>query len=369
MTKFNQLRLTALALLVAAVPSSLRAQVSTPAEAAITAMDTRIRAEMTSQNIPGVAIGVASRGRIIHIGNYGLANVELSVPVSDSTVFEIGSISKQFVAAAALMLVQDNRLGLDDPIHKYLADLPGDWLGVTVRQLLTHTSGIPDYEEIGSYDQYSFRFTPEQIIRVAHSRPMDFAPGQGFYYSNTGYFLLSMIVERIEGRPLGEVLIARIFKPLGMTQTRMATPEDIIAHRASGYWVDRTGTILRNRDATQTSSTLGAGGLLSSVSDMAKWDASLYGHTLLTDAMKKAMWTSVTLPNGKPTNYGFGWDVSPYRGRAATSHTGQVQGFVTSFTRLTDDNVAIIVFTNRYRVSVGRIRDIVADTFLGAPGR
>jgi CubicO group peptidase (beta-lactamase class C family) len=293
-----------------------------------------------------------------------MADVELRAPVSDSSVFEIGSISKQFVAAAVLLLVEEARLGLDDPIHDYLADLPSEWLGVTVRQLLTHTSGIPDYEEIQTYEAYRFRFTPEEIIRVAHSRPMDFEPGTGWYYSNTGYFLLSLIVERVEGRPLGEVLRARIFEPLGMGQTRMADPEDIIPHRVSGYWVDRMGVELRNRDATQTSSTLGAGGLVSSVHDMVKWDEALYGDALLGEASKAAMWTPAILPDGEDTGYGFGWSVAEYRGRRAVGHNGQVAGFVASFVRLPEVELALIVFANRYRASSGRIRDIVAETFL-----
>lgn len=346
-----------------AFPAAAAAQVQ-PSAAALEAMDRLIEAELTSQKIPGVVIGVASRGRLLHVGTYGLADVELRVPVTDSTVFEIGSISKQFAAAAALLLAEEGHLDLDDPIHEYLADLPGEWLGVTVRQLLNHTSGIPDYEEIQTYEAYRFRFTPEQIIRVAHSRPMDFAPGQGWYYSNTGYFLLSMIIERIEGRPLGDVLRERIFTPLGMNQTRMADPEDIIPHRSAGYWVDRMNVHLMNRDATQTSSTLGAGGLLSSVHDMAKWDAALYGSTLLSEASKAAMWTPTILPDGTDTGYGFGWVTRPFRDRRAVSHTGQVAGFVSNFTRLPDDDLAIIVFTNRYRVSGGRIRDIIADTFL-----
>ncbi len=354
------------ALLVAAAP--LAAQPVSPSASALAEMDRRITAEMADNNIPGVLIGVASRGRLLHIGSYGLSDVELRVPVSDSTVFEIGSISKQFVAAAILLLVEDGRLGLDDFIHETLHDLPGEWLGVTVRQLLTHTSGIPDYEEIQTYEAYRQRFTPEEIIRVAHSRPMDFEPGTGWYYSNTGYFLLSRIVELIEGRPLGQVFQARIFGPLGMTQTRMADPEDIIAHRASGYWVDRMGVELMNRDATQASSTLGAGGLLSSVHDMAKWDEALHGTTLLSEASKAAMWTSVVLPNGDDTGYGFGWSIGTYRGHRSISHNGQVAGFVANFLRLPDEEMAIIVFANRYRVSSSRIRDIVADTFLPAGG-
>ncbi len=353
-------------LLSAASPtlSGLSAQVNRPAANDLAEMDRRIRAEMADNNIPGVVIGVASRGRLLHVQSYGMANVELRVPVSDSTVFEIGSISKQFVAAATMLLVEEGRVELDAGIHEYLADLPSEWLGVTVRQLLTHTSGIPDYEEIQTYEAYRFRFTPEEIIRVAHSRPMDFEPGTGWYYSNTGFFLLSLIVERVEGRPLGQVLRSRIFEPLGMDQTRLADPEDIIPHRASGYWVDRMGVELMNRDATQPSSTLGAGGILSSVHDMAKWDEALYSDRILSDASRAAMWTSTVLPNGDDTGYGFGWSVGEYRGRRSVGHSGMVAGFVADFRRLPDEELAFIVLANRYRVSSGRIRDIVADTFL-----
>ena len=193
---------------------------------------------------------------------------------------------------------------------------------------------------------------------------MDFEPGTGWYYSNTGYFLLSMIVERIEGQPLGKVFQARIFGPLGMTQTRMADPEDIIRHRASGYWVDRMGVELMNRDATQPSSTLGAGGLLSSVHDMTKWDEALYGDDFLSAASKEAMWTRIVLADGEEVGYGFGWSVGEYRGHLSISHGGQVAGFVANFMRLPDDEVAIIVFANRYRVSSGQIRDAVVETFL-----
>jgi D-alanyl-D-alanine carboxypeptidase len=342
---------------IAAPTSHLSAQLLQPEAAELALMDQKILAEMADNNIPGVLIGVASRGRLVHVQAYGLANVELRAPVTDSTVFEIGSISKQFVTAATMLLVQDGRLRLDDPIHDYLADLPSEWLGVTVRQLLTHTSGIPDYEEIQTYEAYRFRFTPEQIIREAHSRPMDFEPGMGWYYSNTGYFLLSLIVERIEGRPLGQVFRSRIFEPLGMNQTRMANPEDIIPHRASGYWVDRMGVELMNRDATQPSSTLGAGGLLSSVRDMTKWDEALYGDQLLSEESKAAMWTPTVLPNGDNTGYAFGWGVGEYRGRRSIGHGGMVAGFVANFTRLPDDEVAIIVFANRYRTNSSQFRD------------
>jgi D-alanyl-D-alanine carboxypeptidase len=339
------------------------AQVAQPSPDQLAELDRRVQDHLGENNIPGGLVAVASRGRIIHLRTYGMANVELSVPVTDSTVFEIGSISKQFVSAAVMLLVQDNKIGLDDPIHQYLADLPSEWLGVTVRQLLTHTSGIPDYEEIRTYDVYRFRLTPEEVIQIAHSRPMDFAPGTGWYYSNTGYFLLSMIVERIEGRPLGQVLRSRIFGPLEMTQTRMADPEAIIRHRASGYWVNKVGALI-NRNPTETSSTLGAGGLLSSVHDLTKWDEALYGDQLLSAVSKTTMWTPTVLPDGNDTGYAFGWSVRPYKGLTSQSHSGQVAGFVANFSRFPEQEVAIIVFLNRYRVSGGRLKTAVLDVFM-----
>ena len=171
---------------------------------------------------------------------------------------------------------------------------------MTVRHVLTHTSGIPDYEAIATYDIYGIRLTPEEVVRIAHSRPMDFAPGTGSHYSNTGYFLLSLIVEKIDGKPLGRVLQDRIFGPLGMTQTRLADPEAIVRNRASGYWVNTTGDLI-NRRPTETSSTLGAGALLSTARDLAKWDHALYGEAFLSAGSKAKMWTSTILPNGEDT--------------------------------------------------------------------
>lgn len=342
---------------------NVSAQMIQPSQNALNEMDEKIKAYMAENNIPGGLIAVAQKGDIKHIQTYGLANVELSVGVNENSLFEIGSISKQFAATAVMLLVEEGRLSLDDKIHKYIPSLPGDWLGVTVHQLLTHTSGIPDYEEIYTYDVYRLRMTPEEVIKIAQARPVDFKPGQGFYYSNTGYFILSMIVERIEQMPLGDVLKNRIFDPLAMTSTRMADPHAIIMNRAEGYWVDKNGDLI-NRNATETSSTLGAGGMLSSAADMAKWDAALYGTEILSEASKKIMWTSVILPNGEDTQYALGWDVAPDRGLKMTGHGGQVAGFVAYFARYIDIDTVIIVFMNRYRVSSRVVNNIVLDTFI-----
>ncbi len=343
--------------------SSAHAQFVMPDEDALSELDGKIEAYMSANNIPGGLIAVARQGDILSLRTYGKSNVELDVPVAPDHVFEIGSISKQFVAAAAMLQVEEGKLNLDDPIHKYLPNLPSDWTGITVKQLFNHTSGIPDYEEIYTYDIYRLRVTPEDVIKIANGRPMDFEPGQGWYYSNTGHYLASMIVERVDGVPIGKVLENRIFGPLGMTQTRFADPEAIIKGRAEGYWVNRRGELI-NRNATETSSTLGAGGLLSSAVDLAKWDAALNGAGLLSEASKEIMWESTILPDGTNTYYALGWDVEPDRGMANTSHSGQVAGFVAYFTRFTDQQVSFIVFMNRYRVSSRVVKDLMLDTFM-----
>ncbi|MCP5382074.1 MAG: beta-lactamase family protein [Kordiimonadaceae bacterium] len=351
------------ALLVLISTTAAYAQYVKPSEAELQKMDERIRGYMAENNVPGALVAVAKDGKLEFVRTYGKSNVELDVDVAENHVFEIGSISKEFVSAAAMMQVEEGKLSLDDPISKYLADLPTDWLGVTVKQLLNHTSGIPDYEEIYTYDVYRLRLTPQDVIKIANGRPMDFAPGTGWYYSNTGYYLASMIVEQVDHMPLAEVLKKRIFEPLGMTQTRFADPEAIIRGRAEGYWVNKRGELI-NRNATETTSTLGAGGLLSSAADMAKWDAALHGTRLLSEASKKIMWTSGVLPDGTETGYALGWRVGKDRGLNTTSHSGQVAGFVAYFERFVDMDRSVIVFMNRYRVSSGAVKDIVLDTIL-----
>jgi CubicO group peptidase (beta-lactamase class C family) len=335
----------------------------TPTSDTLNELDKFIQAYTQENNIPGTVVALALKGELIHFKAYGLANVELSVPVSEKTVFEIGSISKQFTSAAALLLVEENTLDLDAPIHQYLPFLPGEWLGVTVHQLLNHTSGIPDYEEIRSYDIYRHRVTPEDIIKIAQSRPVDFAPGTGWYYSNTGYFLLSMIIERIEGLPFGRVLKKRIFDPLQMTDTRMADPETIIPNRASGYWVNKTNNLI-NINPTETSSTLGAGGLLTTATDLVKWDKALYGENLLSSKTKALMWREVAVPVGENPHYGYGWELSDYKGLKATHHGGQVAGFIANFIRLTDHELTIIVLVNRYRVRTSPMLEKITNTFI-----
>jgi D-alanyl-D-alanine carboxypeptidase len=346
------------------------AQIVEPTDDALKALDQTISQHLEVNAIPGVVVAVVAGGQLVHVKPYGLANIELSVPPTKETVFEIGSISKQFVAAAAMLLVEEGNLDLDKSIHHYLPEIPGEWFGVTTRQLLTHTSGIPDYEEIASYDIYRFRLTAPEVIKIAQSRPMDFPPGMGWYYSNTGYYLASMILERVEGKPLGEILRIRIFDPLGMQQTRFADPEAIIPNRAAGYWVNKNGNLI-NRPPTETSSTLGAGGLLSSIVDFALWDEALNGNQLLSEASKSEMWMPVTLPNdeveigwGGFNGYGYGWLLGDYLGQRTQLHSGQAAGFNAVYMRFPDQEMSVVILANRYGVSLKPIRQAIIHTFM-----
>lgn len=342
---------------------SLGAQV--PDEAARSELRAGIERRMASNNIPGAIVGVVLRGEVVFLAPLGFADVELGVPVSDSSVFEIGSVSKQFLAAVTLQLVAEGSLQLDDPIHGFLTQLPGEWRGVTVRQLLNHTSGIPDYEEIAGYQIYDQRATPEEVIRIAHSRSPDAPAGRVHRYSNTGYYLLSLIVEGIEGYPLGEIFRRRIFDPLGMQATRMSNPSQIIPNRVQGYYQDRTGALV-NVPATHPSATLGAGGLVSTVSDLARWSVALESDSLLSEEMKAMMWQPTILPDGRVVEYGFGWEVEPYGSRRQQYHYGMTHGFIANITRIPELRLTVIAMANRYREDLGRIVVPTLDLFIEA---
>ena len=268
--------LTLLLSAIAQATSPLTAQLIRPTADALDVMDQRIRARMADENIPGVLIGVASRGQLVHVQTYGMANVELRVPVSDSTVFEIGSISKQFVTTAIMLLVEDGRLGLDDSIHEYLPDLPSEWLGVTVRQLLTHTSGVdPDrrpltQEELDQLPgfQNRGRLTLEESILRRANLPLNFQPGERWQYgSSTNY--VALLVQRISGQNMDDFLRERIFEPLGMYDTYYNVPESKVDRTAAVYSPGEDGKIKLRRapEYRETKYFGGVAGLSSTAAD------------------------------------------------------------------------------------------------------
>jgi CubicO group peptidase (beta-lactamase class C family) len=253
------------------------------------AVDDYIEKQMQLQHVPGLSLVVVRDGKVIKARGYGLSNIETKTHATPETVYQLASVTKQFTATAILLLVQDGKIGLDDPVKKYVEGTPETWGNITVRHLLIHTSGIKDYlNELheGSREDT----TPEKIIGLVTGLPLNFAPGEKYSYSNTGYVMLAMIVNKVSGRPYDGFLAERVFKPLGMNATRRSSLDDIIPNRAAGYaWA---GAEWQN--SPYLNPTLwdnGDGGMLSTVLDLAKWDAALYGDAILKDAMKQHIWS------------------------------------------------------------------------------
>jgi D-alanyl-D-alanine carboxypeptidase len=328
-------------------------------------VDDFVKTQMQKQHIPGLSLAVIRDGKVVKAKGYGLASVELSVPATRDTVYELGSITKQFTATALMMLVEEGKVGLDEKVTTCLSDLPDAWAPVTVRHLLTHTSGIKGYTEVPDFEKITVSdATPKEVIKTVASFPLQFQPGEKWAYSNTGYFLLGLIIEKASGKPYGDFLQERIFKPLGMTATRTNDLHDLIKNRACGYlWRDGGQ---HNADAISMTWPFAAGVLVSSVVDMAKWDAALYTERLLKKASLEQMWMPAKLTDGKPTTYGFGWAIETDAGHRRTSHGGGIPGFSTHIVRSVDDRLTVVALTNQERCDPSAITRGVAGLFVPA---
>jgi CubicO group peptidase (beta-lactamase class C family) len=305
--------------------------------------DDLVRAEMSQHPIPGLALEIIQQGKPVKIAGYGLANLEWQTPVTPQTVFEIGSVTKQFTAAGILLLQQDGKLSVDDKISQYLKNIPESWSNITIRHLLTHTSGIRNYTGMDGFE-LTRHLTQDEFIRKIGAEPLDFAPGEKWSYCNSGYSLLGFIIENVSGHDYWHFMRRRIFGPLEMTSTTNRDPRGIIRFRASGYEADSSGHYV-NRDYDVTD-IFSAGAIVSTVEDLAKWNAGLDAQTLLTEASEREMWTPVRLNNGATHAYGFGWFLNPLNGRQNIGHSGSTDGFSASIQRFPKDGLAVIVLTN-----------------------
>lgn len=322
-------------------------------------MDDAIRAEMKRSHVPGVGIAVVRNGKIILEKGYGVANVEHNVAVTPKTVFQSGSVGKTFTAALIMLLAEDGKLTLDDPVSKHLANTPKAWEGITIRHLLTHTSGLGD-----PYEKLDFRkdYTDEDLIALEAALPTLFAPGEKWQYSNMGYHLLGFIANKAGGKFYGDQLRERIFAPLGM-QTRVISEADIIPHRAAGYEVARG--VLKNQSwVSPRLNTTADGSLYLTARDLALWDIALYGNKVLSDGIRTASWTPAKLNNGKPTSYGYGWQVDTRNGHRTMYHGGSWQGFKAFLARYPDDKLSVAVLANSASARPNRFADIVAAHYV-----
>ncbi|HWQ92832.1 MAG TPA: serine hydrolase domain-containing protein [Clostridia bacterium] len=306
------------------------------------AINDLIRSEMQSRRIPGLALAIIQDGKTTRTAAYGQANLELSVPVTPACVFEIGSVTKQFTAAGILLLEQDGKLSVDDRISRHLEHTPEAWKDVTIRHLLTHTSGIKSYTGLSGFE-LTRKLSRAQFIAAIGQHPLQFTPGEQWAYSNTGYSLLGHIIETVSGTDYWDFLSARIFRPLGMQATTNRLPTLVIPNRAAGYEQKNGRHINRDYDLTDVFS---AGAMVSTVGDLAKWNAALDTEALLNARSKRAMWQDHTLTGGKKTGYGFGWHVGQVNGRLNIGHGGSTSGFSATLQRFPEDNLAIIILSN-----------------------
>lgn len=315
------------------------------------ATDEYVRAQMSERHVQGAAIAVIKNGKIIKAEGYGLANVELNVPVTRETVFEIGSISKQITAAAVMLLVEDGKINTDEKISKYLPNTPESWSKVTVGNLLTHTSGIKSYTGLSGFE-LTKRLKRDEFIKAIGTHPLEYEPGTRWIYSNSGYNLLGFIIESVTGKSYWDFVQTRIFKPLGMNRTANRDPKLIVPNRADGYEWENGKLVGRDYDLTDVFS---AGAIVSTATDLTKWDAALRGDTFLRRETKEKIWTPVSFNDGKPYPYGFGWNITEFRGHKLVSHGGQTAGFAANISRYTGDDLTVIVLTNSGEQGLGGV--------------
>lgn len=323
-------------------------------------VDEYIQAEVEKQRIPGLSIAVVKNGEVIKARGYGFANLELKVAATAETIYQSGSVGKQFTAAAVMLLVEEGKIGLDDRITKYFEGAPEAWKDITVRHLLTHTSGIKNYNPLDF--NYRLDYTENDLFKRAASFTLDFHPGEKWSYSNTGYVLLGIIIRKASGKFYGDFLSQRVFKPLGMTTARVITEEDIVMNRADGYRLVK-GELKNQRYVSPSLNTTADGSLYLTVLDMAKWDAALYGEKLLKKSSLDEMWSPTRLASGKTQNYGFGWAMGDRRGHRIIEHGGAWQGFTTHIARFVDDKLTVIVLTNLAGANPTRIAHQVAGLY------
>jgi N-acyl-D-amino-acid deacylase len=320
------------------------------------AVDDYVEAEMKRQGIPGVAVGIVNRGKVTTRG-YGFANVEDMAPVTDETIFQSGSLGKMFTATAVMLQVEDGKLSLGDPLTKFFPDAPATWRVITVRNLLNHTSGIPDYTT-STFD-YRKDYTEDELARMAFAQKLEFPAGSRWNYSNTGYALLGFIIHKVSGQFYGDVLAARVFKPLGMTTARIIDEADIIPNRAAGYRHEN-GRLENQEWVAPKLNTTADGSLYWSVRDLVAWDTAVKRRAILKPESWRQILTPVRLSSGKIYPYGMGWSLEERGGKPLQEHGGSWQGFRTQLSRFIGDSLDIIVLANSAEADPARIADGIA---------
>ena len=310
---------------------------------------------------PGVFSGVvlvAKDGKPILREVFSLANRELNVAATADTIFRLGSITKQFTAASILQLAEQGKLSVDDPISKYYPEAPAAWAPITLKHLMTHTSGIPSYTAIPGFFMQLARLdkTPDEIVALTRDKPLDFPPGSKYTYDNTGYILLGHVIEKVSGQTYAAYLQEHIFTPLGMKDSGYDVSDAILPRRASGY--SMAGGKPRNAAYLSMTLPYAAGSLYSTVDDLLIWDQALHAGKAIKSASVAAMFTDYGF------KYGFGQSIRAQKdGRRIWGHNGGINGFSTQINRLPDEGLTVIVLANIEQAPAGRIADKLTDLY------
>ena len=319
---------------------------------------------MERQQIPGLSLAVQHGGDLVVAKGYGWADVENLVPATEHTVYRIGSVTKQFTAAALLELSEQGKVSLDHSIERYFPNYPLNGLKVTVKQLLNHTNGIVGYTEMPTFwEKARLDLSHEEMVELFSAEPFAFEPGEEFQYSNSGYFLAGMIVELASGRSYAEFLEEQFFEPLGLRETYYLSERPIVPGRASGYEVV-DGELL-NDDMLSMDLPYAAGSLGSSVLDLLRWQSSLVDHSVITSTSFRQMTTPGRLVNGVPIDYGLGVFVNELSGRRRIEHGGGINGFRAQLSYYPDDRLTVAVLTNLGSASPEVLETRLARIVLG----
>lgn len=337
-------------------------------------------AGLKARDVPGAAVLVLKHGEVVFKHGYGVAELSSRTKITPATNFRLASVSKQFTAMAVMLLVHDGKLHYEDRLNGIFSDFGDYGRNITIRELLQHTSGLKDYEDLMAPAEHSADLQkPVEEIQIQDASVFDllkreagtkFPPGTKWDYSNSGYVLLGLVVQKISGKTFPEFLHERIFAPLGMNNTvAYVRGKDKIANRAFGHSLE--GGKWRQTDQSPTSATLGDGGVYSSLDDLAKWDRALRESTLLSAREMQAALTPVKVPEGQPTGpdgspaaYGFGWFLNPYKGNRRMWHYGETMGFRTAIHRFEKDDLTIVVLCNRSDLDPTALALQMADVLL-----
>ncbi|MGA8748812.1 MAG: serine hydrolase domain-containing protein, partial [Pseudolabrys sp.] len=301
-------------------------------------IDRFVSGEMSRQKIPGMAVAVVKNGEAMVAKGYGFANLEHQVPVTTHSIFQSGSVGKQFTAAAIVHLEERGKLRLDDNIARYLPPTKARWGSITVRQLLTHTSGIPEYEdEVDSRRDYSER----RLTELVGLLPRRSTPGHKFEYSNSGYLLLGIIIRMITGKFHADYIRENIFEPLGMKTARIVSDADIVPNRVAGYRMSKD-RILNQDWVSPTFNQTADGCYRLSLNDFIAWERGVRARALLKPESWSQIFTPVVLKSGKTHPYGFAWEIRQESGQTVHGHDGSFQGFEAILTRYIEEELTII---------------------------